>query len=295
MRRPVIPVVVILTATLALAGCSASAGGASSAADGGAVPVPAQPIVPDDGSGVAAGGTASIGTVAKPEADRSVVVTGELVVSTRDPLDAAKRATEIVEGAGGRIDGRNERAGADGGAGGATLVLRIPAAGLDTTLDALKRLGHPERLTTDVADVTTQRQDLDARIAALQATIQRMLQLEQRATDTTDLISIETAIGDRQAELESLQGQQRGLADQIAMSTITLSLQETGTTVAPATGSFLDGLRTGWSAFVAFWGQALIVLGVMLPWLALSIVLAAVAIGVVLLARRRGAARGSAA
>jgi len=291
MRRTLIVVAVALAATLGLAGCSAASSGSSGSVAGPAVPAPQSG---GGGNGAAAdsaaGGSKSEGTASK---DRSVVVTGEAVVAVRDPIAAAADATRIVTAAGGRVDGRSEQAGTGGGGATATLTLRIPADKLDATLDRLRALGRADRVTTNSADVTGQTQDLDARITALRTTIQRMLELEQRASDTTDLIALETAIGDRQGELESLEAQQRDLADQVAMSTITLTLHPKGTTVAPSKADFGDGLVTGWSAFVAFWGTALVVLGVLLPWLVTAGVVVALVFGVrwIVLRRRRRTAQ----
>jgi hypothetical protein len=284
MRRPLLLVTVVLAAALALAGCSARSSGSS-----GSIAVPAPH------SGTIAGGGGSGGAASSPDAsqsaasaaDRAVVITGEAIISVGDPLASAADATRIVTDAGGRVDGRIEQAASSDAGASATLTLRIPAAKLDATLDRLRGLGRVDRVTTSAADVTGQTQDLDARITALKATIARMLDLEQRATDTTDLVAIETAIGDRQGELESLEAQQRGLADQVAMSTITLTLQPRGTTVPTTKAGFLDGLATGWSAFVAFWGGAVVVIGVLLPWIGMLVVLGAIALGIVWLVRRR--------
>ena len=271
----------VLLATLSLAGCAA--GGSSGSVAG---PDAAAPAVPKPD----AGGSASTGTVAKDGTQRAVVITGEAVIAAKDPVAAASSATRIVTAAGGRVDGRTEQAGADGAAGTATLTLRIPASRLDTTLTALERLGRTDRVTTSTSDVTGQTQDLDARITALRTTIQRMLELEQRATDTSDLIQLETAIGDRQGQLESLEAQQRDLADQVAMATITLRLVPSGAAVRTTTAGFGDGLATGWSSFVAFWGGFLVVMGVMLPWIVTMALLAAIALGVLALVRRRQSA-----
>ncbi len=199
-----------------------------------------------------------------------------------DPLSAATTASSLVEAAGGRIDGRTETAAANGEAGSATLVLRIPAAKVTATIDALKKLGRADQIQLASADVTSQTQDLDARITAARTTIARLLQLESTATDTTNLIAIETAIGDRQGELESMEAQQRGLADQIAMSTITLALRSPAAAPAIKPADFWSGLGTGWSGFVAFWATVLVALGVLIPWL----VLAAAATATTLLTRR---------
>jgi hypothetical protein len=281
MRRSVLLVSVALAAALALAGCSAGAGaGSTGTSDSGAAGHGA-PLANDAPATTGSGGEKAAST------DRSIVVTGELVVTASDPLRAADRAASIVRSAGGRVDGRSERAGSQGHAGTASLTLRIPAAKLDTTLAALKGLGRTDRVSTASTDVTSRTEDLDARITALRATIQRLIELEKRATDTSDLVEIESTIGDRQGDLESLEAQQRGLADQVAMSTITMTLQPTGTIVESTPAGFGDGLATGWSAFVAFWGAALVALGVALPWLLLLALLGAIALGVVAIVRRR--------
>jgi hypothetical protein len=290
MRRPVLLVSALAVAlALSLAACASGGGGSSaSSADGGAPrSVGEAPLA--TGAGSSGGGTDES---KRSSTDRSIVVTGELTVTATDPVRAADRAVTIVTAAGGRVDGRSEQAGSAGRAGSATLTLRIPARHLDATLASLKRLGHTDRVTTESSDVTDQTQDLDARITALRTTIQRLLELERRATGTADLIKIETSIGDRQADLESLEAQQRGLADQVAMSTITMTLRPVGTVVASNPAGFGDGLATGWSGFVAFWGGALIALGVALPWLLLLVVLAAIAVGVVVLVRRRERRQG---
>jgi hypothetical protein len=270
---------VLLVAAIALAGCSSSGSSGSSVSGGTSSRSDALAPGTADGSGTVKAGTA-------PEAgtavDRSVIVTGTVTITASDPISSAAKAVRIVEAAGGRIDGRTENAAANGDRGSATLVLRIPAAKLSATLDALKKLGRADQVQLDSADVTTQSQDLDARITAARATIARLLQLESTATDTTNLIAIETAIGDRQAELESMEAQQRGLADQVSMSTVTLQLRSDAAAPPIKPADFWSGLGTGWQAFAGFWAAVLVAFGVLIPWLAL----AGVAAGAVLLVRR---------
>ncbi|MEP6843440.1 MAG: DUF4349 domain-containing protein, partial [Pseudolysinimonas sp.] len=115
-------------------------------------------------------------------------------------------------------------------------------------------------------------------------------------TDTTNLIAIETAISDRQGQLESLEAQQRRLTDQISMSTITMNLRSDAAAPPIKPANFLSGLGAGWAAFVAFWAGTLVVLGVLLPWLVfLAIATAAVLFIVRVVGRRssRRAARGA--
>jgi len=273
----------LLISALSLAGCSAGSGG--SAAHSGTVSGGSEAVAPGaaDGSGtkLQSGGTATV--------DRSVVVTGTLTVTAQKPLAAADKAVSIVEEAGGRVDGRTENAATNRDEGSATLVLRIPAAKLTPTLAALKKLGRADQVSVDATDVTTQTQDLGARIDALRASVARLLQLEASATDTTNLIAIETAISDRQGELESLEAQQRGLNDQISMSTITMNLRSDAAAPPVKPADFWSGLGAGWGAFVGFWAGALVVLGVLLPWLVFLGIGAVVTVLIVRLAQRRSA------
>ncbi len=219
--------------------------------------------------------------------DRSVITTGYLYVTVDAPLESATEAVAIVESAGGRVDARQEFAPQGGDAGGAQLTLRIPAERLTATLDRLKELGEVEELQLNASDVTREVQDIDARVTALRSSITRLLALQDEAATVEDLIALETAISDRQAELESLEAQQRFLADQVGLSTITLVLGSRD--VAPVTepDTFLTGLVAGWEALVAFGSGLLVLLGVLLPWLVLLGLLGLVVLLIVRRARRR--------
>lgn len=273
----------LLVASLSLAGCSAAGSSSTPQLSTGGGSAQKQAVAPDASSG----STSSLGRTSA--VDRSVVVTGTVTITAQKPLAAADKAVSIVEAAGGRVDGRTENAATDRDQGSATLVLRIPAAKLTPTLDALKKLGRADLVSINATDVTAQTQDLRARIDALRASITRLLQLEATATDTTNLIAIETAISDRQGQLESLEAQQRGLDDQISMSTITLDLRSDAAAPPIKPADFWSGLGTGWAAFVAFWAGTLVVLGVLLPWLLFLGVAAGGTVGIVRLVRRRAA------
>jgi len=237
-----------------------------------------------------------------PAEDRELVITGSLYVTVEDPLEAADEAAHIVERAGGRVDGRRESAprasGSDGGTeyapeysyddygggyysfgdgGGAILELRIPSARLTETLDELEALGEREELVLSSDDVTFERRDLTARISALESSVARLLALQDAAADLDDLIALESAISDRQAQLESLQAQERYYEDQVSLSTITLTLGSEDVAPIDEPDSFWTGLTTGWDALLAFLGGVLVVAGVLLPWLIVLGVLALVA------------------
>jgi hypothetical protein len=261
-------------AVLVLVGCSGPSGpGSGTAADGGGSAVAPEPAGPGE-----------------PEADRQVVTTATASLAVDDPADGAQRVSELVDEAGGRVEERAEQAATrdDEGAA-ADLVVRVPAAELTGLLADLEGLGDVENVSVSRSDVTTKAVDLDARISALQTSVARLQGLMDDAATTEALLAAEKALSDRQEQLESLQSQRGLLADQVELSTLSVHLRPFG--VAPAGGpdSFLDGLGTGWRALVSALSAAVVVVGVLLPWLAVGLLVAVGVLTAVRLARRRGA------
>jgi len=280
-RSAVLLPAALIALALGLAGCSSASSnpGVTHAVTGGvaiAQPAPASGSSTDSSSG-----SASTGDVVT----RQVVTTGSVLIRARNPIAAADKAAAIVDSVGGRVDDRNQTAATKTKAADATLTLRIPTARLTSTLAKLKSIGNELSISESTDDVTTASEDLGARIDALQTSIDRLLALESKATDTADVITIENDISDRQGELESLTAQQRTLNDQVAMATITLHLIAPSTPL-PASGppspatAFLAGL----SGFGAAFTWAFLVLTYLLPWLVLA---AVIWIVIVLLLRRR--------
>ena len=268
----------LLAVAVSLSGCSA----ASSSSDESA------PSVRGGGQSVVENGAAADTAGASlVEQDRSIVTTGTVTITAEKPLEAATEAVRIVEGAGGRVDARTEKAPTKDNQGAASLSLRIPSSALTATLNKLKELGTTEDVALNSVDVTTQAQDLEARISALRASVDRLTALLATATDTKVLIELESAISERQGNLESMEAQQRTLTDQVSLSTIDLSLISVTDAPVAQPDTFWSGLAAGWGAFAGFVGFLLVAAGVLLPW----VVAAGVAAVLVLLVLRWRRAR----
>jgi hypothetical protein len=221
-------------------------------------------------AGAPAPNAAAGGAAKSTTADRSVIITGAMYITVKDPIAAADKAAGIVEGAGGRIDARSETTPVESNGGSATLKLRIPSNSLDAVVGHLRELGTVDQFKTDTNDVSTEVTDLDAKISTLRASTTRIETLLSNAKDIADIITIEKELDSRQAELQSLEAQQRGLKDQVSMSTIDLSLTtEPVVIVDNGPRNFWDGLVSGWNALWAFVAGVLVVVGVLLPWIAL--------------------------
>ena len=284
MKRTLIASLVLI-ASLGLAGCSA----------GNQASYDLPESAPMDGGMPAAdmGGDAALESqYDSAKSDIAEITTGYLTVTVEQPADAAKDAIRIVEAANGRIDGRQEYAPANGDRGSATLTLRIPAETLDATIEKLGDLGTVVEISTTAENVTSQVKDVDARVKSLQASVDRLTTLLATASDVDQLVSIESSLTQRQGDLESMLAQQRSLGDQVSLSTITLSLiSEEDAPPPPAPATFVTGLEAGWNAFVTFVSGAVVVIGVLIPWLVFFAIVAAVALVIVRWRKRRGAGR----
>jgi hypothetical protein len=224
-----------------------------------------------------------------PKVERDVVKTASMTIVAADPSKAADKAAEIVEHADGRVDSRSEDAGSGNGRARTAVTLRVPAAKLDETMRELKALGTVERAEVTTEDVTTQRVDLDARVKALQTSVDRLLAIMRDARDPEALIKAENALSERQAELDSLRAQREALRDRIDYSTVTVTF------IADAIGGpapeeyqgFLGQIERGWDALVSVAGNLVLLFGLMLPWLGVLAVAGGVAYGLVRLMRAR--------
>jgi hypothetical protein len=269
-----------IAAVVVVVGCSGPSDSESSGADGGG----GAGAVADEGSAPGDDGGAAV------DADRQVITNASANLTVDEPADGAQQVSELVESVGGRVDERTEQTatGDDEGAY-ADLVVRVPSDALTDVLADLEELGEVASVSVTRSDVTGQAVDLDARISALQTSVTRLQTLLDEAPTTEALLAAEGALSGRQEQLESLQSQRALLADQVELSTLSVHLHPFG--VAPAGGpdGFLDGLGTGWRALVSALGAAVVVLGVLLPWLGLAGLVAGGALVAIRLARRRAA------
>ncbi len=229
---------------------------------------------------------------APPAVQRDVIKTAGVTVTAENPTSAADRAADLATDAGGRVDSRTEYGGSVLDRARITLTLRVPADKLDGVIDGLKGLGTVESLDMRVEDVTSTRVDLDARIKALQTSVDRLLAIMRDAEDPSALIEAENALSQRQADLDSLRAQRAALGEQISYSTVTVDL------IAPVVGGpaperyqgFLGQLERGWDALVDTGSNLVLLFGLLLPWMGAAVLALALLFGLYRLvrARRRG-------
>lgn len=208
--------------------------------------------------------------------------------STRTALadaatQAATKVRALAPGTGGYVSA------SDGRGATVSVTLRIPAGSYSSVMTDLGSIGQITSRTEKTQDVTDEMIDVASRVASMKASVQRIRELLSRADKIADVISIESELEKREADLESLQNRQKALRQQVALSTITVTITAVTNatlvrTEAQGRQGFLAGLDGGWRAFLAFGTWLGSVLGALLPFLPVIAVLVAAGIWI---ARRR--------
>jgi len=221
--------------------------------------------------------------------DRSIIRTAYVAMRVNDVTDAVAEVRALVAKRKGIISGESLSSGTPGGY--ASITAQVPAADLTAFLDELGALGKVDSLDVTAQDVTTQVIDLDARIAVLESSIERLNALLSEATRVEDIVAIESELSMRQADLDSLTSQRTYLAEQVAMSTVTISLSPITEIADVDMPGFLSGLQTGWSTFLALIAFAITAAGFLVPFIVVAaIILIPLTVWLTRRARRRTAA-----
>jgi len=208
-----------------------------------------------------------------------VITTGYLSLIVDDPSASADEVSQLVLDAGGRIASRSDYSPTDYGSPSSYLELRVPYDSVETTLAAISDRGIVQESSLNSVDVSLQKVDLDARLEVLNTGITRLQALLEQAATTADVVTIESALTERQSERDSLQSQRDYLSDQTLFATISVNLY-TPVDAAPRNqDGFLDGLVRGLESIVSFGAGLIVWAGILLPWLGvLALVVAAIAI-----------------
>ncbi|MFK4222069.1 DUF4349 domain-containing protein [Streptomyces sp. NPDC019890] len=257
-----------LTASLALAGCSAD--DARSTADEKSVAKPAAEGAAGSGYAADQSSGARQTQPKQPLLPTHIIRTAELEVEVGDGAKALAAARRTAETAGGHVANETtERL--DDAHVTSRIVLRVPQEKYDAVLAELAGAGKLISRKADAKDVTDQVVDVESRIATQRASVARVRTLMDRAQKLSDVVTLEGQLSSRQAQLESLLAQQAALKDRTTLATITLSLSESeskGHKKEDDGPGFLDALGGGWDALLATGRWIAVAIGAVAPFAA---------------------------
>ncbi|MGW1776050.1 DUF4349 domain-containing protein [Streptomyces sp. NPDC002104] len=276
-RRPATALAALcLAGALALTGCSAAgddqssaksdaaAPGQDAAAGNGAAPAPAASGAPAPAPGPEKNQPQA------PAARTRIIRTATLTVETADAQKATAGARAAAENAGGYVGNETTRREGDGVMT-STVTLRVPGERFDAVLAAMEGTGKLMDRKVEAQDVTQKVADVDSRVRSQQASVTRVREMMEKASGLSEVVTLESELSKRQADLESLLAQQTALKDQTSLGTITLTFAEPPkqpkeAPAKPGPG-FLDALAGGWAVFATAVRYLLMALAAASPFL----------------------------
>ena len=174
-------------------------------------------------------------------AGRKIIKNGNLSIQTREFDEFMTELERSILTVGGYVEAssingnsynKNRMRSAD-------ITARIPAENLDAFCDQVSDLGNVTYKNLYTRDVTLTYVDLESHVKALRTEQQTLMELLERAESVEDIITIQSRLSDVLYEIESYESTLRTYDDQIAYSSVSLSIQEVQreTTVEKETAS----------------------------------------------------------
>ena len=150
----------------------------------------------------------------------------------------------------------------------ADVVLRVPTQQFTELLQALRRLGSVQSESINAQDVTKDYADLETRLAVKAQTVTRLRSLlENRTAKLSDVLDVERELGRAVAELEQMKGEQRYYDQQIALSTVRLTVFERiPSQTAQVTKPVVDALEGSLHVLGNSIGAIIYLVVATLPW-----------------------------
>lgn len=276
---------------LALAGCGGGGGDES---------VSSRPMSQDEGGGAASSATSAADQESgssdsaagsgsgdsdstKRAGNTTQVASGTHVTRTASlsiTVDDVEKSTAKVRSTAARVDGyvSSEDSRADDGHRGdwAEITVTVPVDDLDATMTRLADIGEVTHRSSEAEDLTAQYTDTEARVRTMTKSVERLRKLIDSAEGLDQVVTLESELSRREADLEAMTRQQKSLEKRTTTAPITVSLS---TQDAPAdepeeerTG-FLAGLGSGWSALTGAVTVGLTVLGAVTPFAVVGLVI----------------------
>ena len=198
---------------------------------------------------------------------RKLVRSGTLSIAVNSVQAATRAADSIIKQRGAMLvdskrsedaDGRHE----------AELDIRVPSDSFARTITALRELGDVRSEELGTQDITRNYIDRATRLTVKEQEVARLhALLDARTAKLTDVLDVERELTRAVTELEEMKGEQRYYDQQVALSSIQLTLTErtasSGTQIA---GPVRDALRSSLGVLGTSLSGIVYLIAIVLPW-----------------------------
>jgi hypothetical protein len=168
----------------------------------------------------------SANAVQQAQDSRVIIYTGNMALVVDDTRQAVEAITSLANEHGGYVSGSNIYQVGEVPRG--NITIRIPAENYQATLEQLRALAvRVDSENTNTQDVTEEFTDLEARKTNLEfteAALQELLEERQQVGRTSDILEVYRELTNIRGQIEQIEGRLRYLANQSALSTISIEL-----------------------------------------------------------------------
>jgi hypothetical protein len=203
---------------------------------------------------------------------RKLIRTGQLTVEVGAYEEAAARVAAVAQSHGGYVAETQASRGARDRQQG-TITLRVPAERFAAAFAALKALGKVRTESIGTQDVTKAYTDLDTRLRVKRDAAERLREiLRGRTARLADVLEAERELARLTEEIEQMEGERRFYEQQVALSTITVALQEPQAALEP--GAFApigEALRESLKVLSASVAGLIYVVVFATPWVLIAL------------------------
>ncbi len=183
--------------------------------------------------------------------ERKLIKEGEVLFETDNISSSRKSIIDAVKKYKGYISSDREYKSL--GSISNTIVIRVPTNDFDNLLaEATQGVEKFENKEINVKDVTEEFLDISARLKTKKELETRFLELLKQAKNVTEILAIESQIGDLRSEIESIEGRLNYLNDRISLSTLTMTFYENIPNESAFGQKFKVGFRNGWDNLIWF-------------------------------------------
>ena len=205
-----------------------------------------------------------VGTVPGTGIETKIIKTGTATIEVKDVTASADALKALAVQKGGYLSSSNIQKNTNNRLY-ATVVLRVPQAQFEPTMEGVKAVGTINSVSTSGQDVTEEYVDLQAQKTSYQNQLAQYNEIMKKADKIEDVIKIQAQINLVQTALDRIEGRMRYLDSRIDLSTITVNLQEPEPVGGETGHSFITAINEGIGGFLGMIDALIILFFTFLP------------------------------
>lgn len=204
-------------------------------------------------------------------ASRKLIRMGQMTLVVESFVQASDQVKRIADANGGYLAEAQSQRGAQDRRHGA-ITIRVDASRFDDVVAALRGLGDVRNENIGTQDVTKAYTDLETRLRVKRETADRLREiLRTRTAKLAEVLEAERELARVTEEIEQMEGERRFYDQQVALSTLTVTLQERAAIVeAGFLTPLADAMRDSLRILAVSLAGLLYLIVFLAPWLGLG-------------------------